>query len=80
METVETKTEETVSAIEAAQKLIEQDRTMRITKVLEGMSKLMKENNCDLVVEMLVPFLGSDILITDKMLPQEKVKLTVIAK
>lgn len=63
-----------------AQKLIEDDKVARTSRVLEGFDRLVKENNCDVIVEMLIPFMGKDILITDKMLPPEKVKLTIIAK
>ena len=80
MEAVQFKSEDALNEIESARKIVEQDKVLRTSRVLEGFQKLIQENNCDVTIEMLVPIMGIDVLITDKMLPQEKVKLTVIAK
>ena len=80
MNEVKFEKDEALQKIADAQKLIEENKVERTSRVLQGLDRLLKENNCDITVEMLVPFMGQDILITEKMLPSEKVKLTIVAK
>ncbi len=80
MKSIQMEKQITPESVESAQKLIEQDKADRSTRVLTGLQKLLEENACEIIVEMAVPFMGRDIVVSDKMLPPEKVKITILPK
>lgn len=80
MNTIQMEKVTTDEQIEQAAKIVEQDKADRSTRVMTGLAKLLEENNCDITVEMAVPFMGRDIVVSDKMLPPEKVKITIVPK
>ncbi len=66
--------------LEQAQKLINQDRTDRVQRVIDGLKTLLEENNCEVVAEMELMLLGNKIVIDSRMVEPDKIKLNIIPK